>query len=35
MDFIINSIDWKKAAEFILGKDHTEIQTWIDKQKAP
>jgi hypothetical protein len=33
MDFIINSIDWKKASEFILGKDHTEIQTWIEKQK--
>jgi hypothetical protein len=33
MDFIINGIDWQKAAEFILGKDHTELQTWIDKQK--
>jgi hypothetical protein len=34
MDFIINSIDWQKAAEFMLGKDHTEIQTWIKKQKS-
>jgi hypothetical protein len=34
MDFIINSIDWQKVAEFMFGKDHPQIQTWIDKQKG-
>ena len=33
MDFIIEQIDWNKVAEFILGKDHTDIQAWIKKQK--
>lgn len=33
MDFIVNSIDLQKVAEFMLGKDHAEIQTWIEKQK--
>ncbi len=34
MDFILEQIDWNKAAEFILGKDDTDIQAWIAKQKS-
>ncbi len=34
MDFIIKQIDWIKAAEYILGKDHAEIQMWSEKQKS-
>ncbi|MBK6834242.1 MAG: hypothetical protein IPG89_08225 [Bacteroidetes bacterium] len=34
MDFIIEQIDWNKVAEFILGKDHTDIQAWIITQKS-
>ena len=34
MDFIIEQIDWNKVAEFILGKDHADIHTWIKKQKS-
>jgi hypothetical protein len=34
VDFIIEQIDWNKVAEFILGKDHTDTQAWIRKQKS-
>jgi hypothetical protein len=34
MDFILEQIDWFKVAEFILGKDYADIQTWIEKQKS-
>jgi hypothetical protein len=34
MDFILKQIDWNKAAEFILCKDHADIQNWIAKQKS-
>lgn len=33
MDFIIEQIDWNKVAEFVLGKNNTDAQAWIKKQK--